>query len=151
MLGLHSLEPLLTEARSPEISGFIVDKRRELHKIPELMYEEHKTAKLLEESLKSMGIPVETGLAGGTGIIGIIGQGEPTVALRADIDALPVEEPEDLDSAGLFRSTHEGRMHACGHDGHMAMLLGAARMLQARAARLGGTVLLVFQPAEEGG
>ncbi|KAI8472795.1 MAG: hypothetical protein J3K34DRAFT_384117 [Monoraphidium minutum] len=126
------------------LGPWITSVRRELHAIPELMFQEHKTSAAIKKHLDALGIPYKSYAK--TGIVGRVGAGEPVVALRSDIDALPVVEPEGLE----FRSTHDGRMHACGHDGHMSMLLGAAKLLKAREAQLGGTVLLVFQPAEEG-
>lgn len=125
--------------------------RRTLHRIPELAFAEHKTAAVIAGALREMGYAPVTGLAG-TGITARLdfgGQG-PTLMLRADMDALPVAE----ETGFAFASEHEGRMHACGHDGHMAMLLGTAKALKTlrdspAAAELSGSVLFVFQPAEE--
>jgi hippurate hydrolase len=120
--------------------------RRDLHAHPELAFEERRTAEIVAARLCELGIETHTGLAG-TGVVGAIrGAGEGrSVGLRADMDALP------LDELNVFahRSRHEGRMHACGHDGHTAMLLGAAEVLAARRHALAGTVYLIFQPAEE--
>ncbi len=135
---------VLSEAR--ELSGWIVGLRRRLHAIPELGYEEHKTSQLIRETLTELGIPWQGPIAE-TGVVATLSGGRgPCVALRADIDALPIEEQADVP----FRSQHPGRMHACGHDCHTAMLLGAARLLKQRESELKGTVKLIFQPAEEG-
>lgn len=133
-----------------EIVGFapeIAALRREIHAHPELCYEEHRTAQLVAERLEEWGIDVSRGL-GGTGVVGTIqaGTSARTVGLRADMDALPMQEH----NAFAHRSSAAGRMHACGHDGHVAMLLAAARHL-ARHRDFDGTVHLIFQPAEEGG
>ncbi|WP_250502649.1 M20 aminoacylase family protein [Caballeronia sp. AZ7_KS35] len=121
--------------------------RRTIHAHPELRYEEVGTAKLVAESLESWGIQVHRGL-GKTGVVGVLkrGAGSASIGLRADMDALPIQE---LNTFG-HRSTNDGRMHACGHDGHTAMLLGAAKYL-ARHGKFDGTVVFIFQPAEEGG
>ena len=135
---------VLSEAR--ELSGWIVGLRRRLHAIPELGYEEHKTSQLIRETLTELRIPWQGPIAE-TGVVATLSGGRgPCVALRADIDALPIEEQADVP----FRSQHPGRMHACGHDCHTAMLLGAARLLKQRESELKGTVKLIFQPAEEG-
>ncbi|NOS36339.1 MAG: amidohydrolase, partial [Deltaproteobacteria bacterium] len=121
--------------------------RRQIHRHPELAYKEHKTAALIEEELKRLGIEVTTGI-GETGMVGRIDSPNcsgPVVALRADMDAVAIAEATGLE----FASESPGVMHACGHDGHMAMLLGAASLL--KDSLESGTVLLVFQPAEEGG
>jgi len=118
--------------------------RRHLHTHPETAFEEHETAAFVAERLASFGIDVDTGLAG-TGVVGTLVAGDgPAVGLRADMDALHIAEANELD----YRSVHPGRMHACGHDGHMAMLLGAARYL-AETRAFSGTVHFIFQPAEE--
>lgn len=136
---------LLDEARA--LHDWIIGIRRELHRYPEVMYEEVRTGNLVRRTLDELGITYQAGIAR-TGIVATIGTGnEPCVALRADMDALPIEEEADVE----FRSQIPGRMHACGHDCHTAMLLGAARMLKEREATLRGTVKLIFQPAEEGG
>lgn len=121
--------------------------RRDIHAHPELCYEEHRTADVITRQLQQWGIPVVTGL-GGTGVVGIIKNGNSTraIGLRADMDALPMQEINTF----AHRSQHEGKMHACGHDGHTAMLLGAAHYL-AQHRNFDGTVYLIFQPAEEGG
>lgn len=121
--------------------------RRELHRHPELMYEEVRTSALIRRELERLGIQYVHPIAG-TGVVATLGTGEgPCIALRADMDALPIHEETDLD----FRSEVDGRMHACGHDCHTAMLLGAARLLKDVESSLCGTVKLFFQPAEEGG
>jgi amidohydrolase len=118
--------------------------RRHLHANPETAFEEHETAAFVAERLASFGLAVHRGLAG-TGVVGTLSVGSgPSIALRADMDALPFEEGNDF----AHRSTRPGKMHACGHDGHTAMLLGAARYL-AETRRFRGTVHFVFQPAEE--
>ncbi|WP_338846764.1 M20 aminoacylase family protein [Massilia sp. W12] len=121
--------------------------RRTIHAHPELCYEEVMTAELVAQQLASWGIPMLRGLAK-TGVIGIIKKGSSAraIGLRADMDALPMQELNTFAHA----SKHAGKMHACGHDGHTAMLLTAARYLQ-QEAQFDGTVYLIFQPAEEGG
>jgi amidohydrolase len=127
----------------PGLFEKLVSVRRRLHQMPELGFNEFKTAALIEAQLEEWQIPVEH--VASTGLIGTLKKGEgPTVMLRADMDALPVEEPSDAP----YRSLNDGAMHACGHDLHMTMLLGAAALL--READFQGTVKLVFQPSEEG-
>ncbi|GIL40202.1 M20 aminoacylase family protein [Roseiterribacter gracilis] len=121
--------------------------RRSIHENPELGYEEVKTAALVAEKLASFGVDqVVTGL-GKTGVVGVIkgGPGKRSIGLRADMDALPMSEEGDV----AYKSKNAGRMHACGHDGHTTMLLGAARYL-AETRNFDGTVYVIFQPAEEG-
>ncbi|MFS2136784.1 M20 aminoacylase family protein [Duganella sp. Dugasp56] len=121
--------------------------RRDLHAHPELCYEEKRTSDVVADKLSEWGIPVIRGL-GLTGVVGIIKNGSSTraIGLRADMDALPMQEVNTFTHA----SRHPGKMHACGHDGHTAMLLGAAKHL-AEHRNFDGTVYLIFQPAEEGG
>ena len=134
-------------SQSKDIHQWIVDKRRTIHRHPELMYEEFETSKLVQNTLKELDIPYEKDIAI-TGVVGLIGDGgDPCVALRADMDALPIHEEADVD----FRSEIDGKMHACGHDCHTAMLLGAARVLKQNEKAIDGTIKLIFQPAEEGG
>lgn len=123
----------------------LVTLRRDLHAHPEIGLEEHRTSRIVAEQLESLGYRVVTGL-GGTGVVGTlsVGSGRRSVALRADMDALPIEEETNLP----YASRHPGRMHACGHDGHTTTLLAAARYL-AETRRFDGTVHLIFQPAEE--
>ena len=123
----------------------LVAWRRQLHAHPELAFEEHWTSEFVVEQLKSFGIMVDRGLAG-TGVVGTLKSGScnRAIGLRADMDALPIQERRPLP----YRSTTDGKMHACGHDGHMAMLLGAARYL-AETRRFNGTVYFIFQPGEE--
>jgi IAA-amino acid hydrolase len=136
---------LLEAARDTQ--EWMVAIRRELHQHPELGYDLHETSRLVREKLDELGIPYRFPVAE-TGIVATLGTGEsPCVALRADMDALPIHEEADVP----FRSRVLGKMHACGHDCHTAMLLGAARLLKEREAELPGTVKLLFQPAEEGG
>jgi hippurate hydrolase len=128
----------------------ITEWRRDLHMYPELQYDVHRTAGSVAEKLKAFGCDeVVTGL-GRTGVVGVIrgkkGKSGKTIGLRADMDALPIEEANDLP----YKSTVPGKMHACGHDGHTAMLLGAARYL-AETRNFSGTAVVIFQPAEEGG
>ncbi len=120
--------------------------RRDLHAHPELGFEETRTARLVAERLESFGLEVHRGV-GRTGVVGVLRNGSSprAIGLRADMDALPIEEANDFE----HRSRHPGRMHACGHDGHTTMLLGAARHL-ARTRDFDGTVHFIFQPAEEG-
>ncbi|GJJ02618.1 hydrolase [Duganella rhizosphaerae] len=121
--------------------------RRDLHAHPELCYEEQRTSDVVADKLSEWGIPVIRGL-GLTGVVGIIkhGSSKRAIGLRADMDALPMQEVNTFAHA----SRHPGKMHACGHDGHTAMLLGAAKHL-AEHRNFDGTVYLIFQPAEEGG
>lgn len=132
--------------RSTPYGEEIVFLRRYLHQHPELSGEEHVTSRTVQQKLDEHGIPFTTGYAG-TGVLGLIEGDKPggTVALRADIDALPIREENDHD----FVSKNEGVMHACGHDAHTAMLVGAAWLLNEMREELPGRVLLVFQPAEE--
>jgi amidohydrolase len=127
----------------------LVEWRRELHRHPELGFEEHRTGDFVAARLAELGLEVRRGIAG-TGLAAVLRAPErrgPAVLLRADMDALPVREVEGRP----YGSTVDGRMHACGHDGHMAMLLGAAALLAERPADLERDVLFCFQPAEEGG
>jgi amidohydrolase len=121
--------------------------RRDIHAHPELRYEEHRTSDLVASKLESWGIEVHRGL-GKTGVVGILRRGSSgkSIGLRADMDALPIQELNGFE----HRSQHGGKMHACGHDGHTAMLLGAAQHLATRKD-FDGTVVFIFQPAEEDG
>ena len=120
--------------------------RRDLHAHPELGFEEHRTAEIVAEKLEGFGIQVHRGI-GGTGVVGVLRVGNETdsIGLRADMDALPILEENDF----AHRSTHDGHMHACGHDGHTTMLLAAAEYLS-RTRDFRGQVNFIFQPAEEG-
>lgn len=122
--------------------------RRDLHAHPELAFEEHRTAALIRERLTEWGIPIVSLPPGSTGVVGILhaGTSDMAIGLRADIDALPIQET----GTAAYASRHPGRMHACGHDGHTTMLLGAADYLRQRRD-FDGTIYLVFQPAEESG
>ena len=129
-----------------DIEKNIIDWRRDFHQYPELGIEEHRTSKIIGEALKEMGLAPKMNV-GKTGVTAELTFGEgPTIALRADMDALPMQETSGLD----FSSKHDGVMHACGHDGHMAMLLGAAKVLTRNGDSFNGTVRFIFQPAEEG-
>lgn len=125
----------------------IIAWRRHLHAHPELSYAERNTGKYIADRLRALGIEVREGIAG-TGVIGVVRGARPgaaCVCLRADIDALPIQEKNTCD----YRSTNDGVMHACGHDAHTAMVLGAGAILHALREEWGGTVLLLFQPGEE--
>ncbi len=131
------------EALSPETVEF----RRRIHQHPELLYQEQQTSALVESELRRLDLEVMTGL-GGTGVVGVL-RGGPgkTVLLRADMDALPIQEIGDL----TYTSQIAGVMHACGHDAHTAILLTAAKLLTARKQDVHGSIKFMFQPAEEGG
>lgn len=132
---------------SMSISDWIISIRRELHEHPELMYEEFKTSELIRRELDKLEISYKHPIAE-TGVLASIGNGNgPCVALRADMDALPIHEETDVS----FKSKIDGKMHACGHDCHVSMLLGAAKLLKGKEDQINGTVKLLFQPAEEGG
>ena len=133
----------------------VIAWRRDIHAHPELGNRETRTAKIVADELRKLGLVVETGIAH-TGVIGLLRGGlpGPTVAVRADMDALPVTEQTDVPFASHLTTTYRGEtvgvMHACGHDAHVAMLLGLAQTLAAERASLPGNVLFIFQPAEEG-
>ena len=137
--------------RVADLARDITEWRHDLHAHPELLYDVHRTAGSVAEKLKAFGCDeVVTGI-GRTGVVGVIkgrkgGASGKAIGLRADMDALPIEEATDLP----YKSTVPGKMHACGHDGHTAMLLGAARYL-AETRNFAGTAVVIFQPAEEGG
>ncbi len=130
-----------------KISDDIYTYRRDFHQNPELSFQEYRTAETISKYLDSFGITHKTNI-GGTGIVGEIDFGSgPTIALRADMDALPIQEIGDLE----YKSKNEGVMHACGHDGHMAILLGTANVLSKNKKIKKGKIRFIFQPAEEGG
>ncbi|EHR72827.1 amidohydrolase [Burkholderiales bacterium JOSHI_001] len=128
-------------------AGEFISLRRDIHRHPELAFQEHRTAALVADKLQAWGYAVQCGI-GGTGVVGTLvrGSGGRRLGIRADMDALPIDEA----SGAAWSSVHAGVMHACGHDGHTAMLLAAARHL-AEQGRFDGTLHLIFQPAEEGG
>jgi amidohydrolase len=125
----------------------VVSTRRDLHEHPELGFEEHRTSEIVAGRLRALGFDVHTGI-GQTGVVGVLRSGRPgkTVMLRADMDGLPIDEENEVP----YKSRTPVHMHACGHDGHVAMLLGAARLVMARREELSGTLCFLFQPAEEG-
>lgn len=131
-----------------ELVPDMIALRRDLHEHPELAFEEVRTSGIVAQRLKTLGLEVQTGVAK-TGVVGLL-RGESkadakTIAIRADMDALPIHELNEID----YRSTVDGKMHACGHDGHTSILLAVADMLSKRRAELAGNVKFVFQPAEE--
>lgn len=137
----------LNYAKKEELFDWMVGVRRKIHENPELGYEEFETSKLIRAELDKIGVKYKHPLSV-TGVVGFIGSGEPPfVALRADMDALAMQEMVEWE----YKSKVPGKMHACGHDSHVAMLLGAAKILQDHREELKGTVVLIFQPAEEGG
>jgi amidohydrolase len=140
---------------SDKIEQKVIEWRRHVHQNPELSNREFETAKYIETHLRSLGISVQTGVAK-TGVVGILKGKKPgkVVALRADIDALPVTERNDLPFKSNVRSTYNGKetgvMHACGHDSHVAILMGVAEVLSQMKNDIHGTIKFIFQPAEEG-
>jgi hippurate hydrolase len=136
----------LADTEVADLLGPLVDFRRDLHSHPELGFSEYRTAERIAAALRDLGLEVHTGI-GGTGVVGVLrsGSSDRSIGLRADMDALPIQEQTGLAHA----SRNPGIFHGCGHDGHVAMLLGAAQHL-ARTRRFDGTVHFIFQPAEEG-
>ena len=130
-----------------EHKELVIRIRRDLHRIPETAYTEKKTSAYVAEHLRREGLEVQTGIAT-YGVVGLLNTGRPgpTLLLRADMDALPVTEDTGLP----FASAHDGVMHACGHDAHVAMVLVAATVLSRVKDELNGTIKFLFQPAEEG-
>ncbi|KAL1293080.1 hypothetical protein HN51_053659 [Arachis hypogaea] len=142
-----SISNFLDLAKSPEVFDWMVRIRRKIHEYPELLYEEFNTSEVIRTELDNLGISYKHPVAE-TGVIGYIGTGKaPFVALRADIDGLPIQEMVEWE----HKSKVDEKMHACAHDAHTAMLLGAAKILKQHEHQIKGTVVLVFQPAEEGG
>lgn len=143
------------EAGADALAPKVIAWRRDIHEHPELSNREFRTAKLVTKHLKKLGIKVQTGVAH-TGVVGVLKGGKPgpVVALRADMDALPVIEQTGLSFASTAKDVYEGTevgvMHACGHDNHVAILMGAAELLSGLRKQLPGTVKFIFQPAEEG-
>jgi amidohydrolase len=149
-----------TQAQQPvmisaELEQKVIEWRRDLHQHPELSNREFRTASVIAEHLNELGLEVQTGVAH-TGVVGVLigGKPGPTIALRADMDALPVTEQTDLAFKSTVKSEYRGKevgvMHACGHDLHMAMLMGAAEKLASIKSDVAGTIVFIFQPAEEG-
>ncbi|MDP4945763.1 MAG: amidohydrolase [Alishewanella sp.] len=144
-----------TQRISPELEKKVIEWRRDLHQHPELSNREFRTSKLVAAHLKKLGMTVQTDIAH-TGVVAILDSGKPgpLLALRADMDGLPVVEQTDLpfrsEAKGEYRGKEVGVMHACGHDLHVAMLMGAAEYLSKNKAQLTGKVMFIFQPAEEG-
>jgi amidohydrolase len=143
------------DRRARELESKVVAWRRDFHQNPELGNREFRTSKIVAEHLQKLGIEVKTGVAH-TGVVGVLkgGRPGPVVALRADMDALPVTEEVDLPFRSTVKTQYNGQevgvMHACGHDNHVAILMGVAEMLAGMKAELPGTVKFIFQPAEEG-
>lgn len=150
----HPLEDAV-RARVTAIEHKLIAWRRDIHQHPELGDQEMRTANLVADHLRGLGLEVQTGIAR-TGVVGILTGAKPgrTVALRADMDALPIKEPEGLPFAsnakGMFQGKEVDVMHACGHDAHTAMLMATAEVLAGLRDQLPGTVMFIFQPAEEG-
>ena len=143
------------EAATVKIMPQVIAWRRQIHKDPELGNREVKTAKLIAEELRKLGIETRTGIAK-TGVVGVLkgAQPGPVIGLRADMDALPVTERVDVPFRSIVKAEYNGQqvgvMHACGHDTHVAMLLGTATVLAGMKDKIKGTVVFIFQPAEEG-
>ncbi len=144
-----------TQRISPELEKKVINWRRDIHQHPELSNREFRTAKVIAAHLTELGLQVQTGVAH-TGVVAILDSGKPGpfIAMRADMDALPVTELTDVpfrsQAIGEYRGKEVGVMHACGHDLHVAMLMGAAEYLTKNKAQLTGKVMFIFQPAEEG-
>src|SRR5215469_570827 len=137
------------KAEIDELVPGLVAMRRDLHEHPELAFEEVRTSGIVAQRLRTLGLEVQTGVAK-TGVVGLLrGEapkaGAKTIAIRADMDALPIHELNEID----YSSTVDGKMHACGHDGHTSILLTVADILSKRRAELSGDVKFIFQPAEE--
>lgn len=146
--------PAAVDSRIEAVMADVVAWRRDLHEHPELSNQEFRTAALVAEHLEALGMEVRTGVAK-TGVVGVLRGGDgPVVALRADMDGLPVTEQVDLPFASKVRSEYRGEevgvMHACGHDNHVSILMGVAEVLAGMGDELPGTVKFIFQPAEEG-
>jgi amidohydrolase len=143
------------DRRIPQVMPKVIAWRRDIHQHPELSNRESRTAKVVADHMRSLGLEVRDGVAR-TGVVGVLkgGRPGPVVALRADMDALPVTEEVDLPFKSTVKATFAGQtvgvMHACGHDSHTAMLMGVAEVLAGMKARIPGTVKFIFQPAEEG-
>lgn len=143
------------DAGAAGIEPKVIEWRRDIHRHPELGNREFRTAELVARHLRALGLEVKTGVAH-TGVVGVLRGGKPgeVVALRADMDALPVTEETDVPFASKARAEYNGQevgvMHACGHDGHVAMLMGVAEILASMRERIPGAVKFIFQPAEEG-
>ena len=135
-----------TLERAQQLQDALVEWRRHIHAHPELGFEEHETARLVADVLRERGLSVETGV-GGTGVVARLGEGHPRIGVRAEMDALPIQEANDVP----YRSQVPGVMHACGHDAHIAMALGAAELLAGCRDPLRGEVRFLFQPSEEVG
>ena len=153
--GILNAQEAIPEEDFKNIEDKVIEWRRDFHQNPELSNREFKTAEKIASYLKSLGIETQTGIAK-TGVVGILKGDKPgkTVALRADIDALPVTEKNDLpfksEVTTEFLGTKTGVMHACGHDTHTAILMGVAKILSENKDKINGTVKFIFQPAEEG-
>ena len=155
--GLHAQSPTAAEIdrRAEQVAAKVVAWRRDLHQHPELGNRETRTAKVVADHLRSLGIDVRAGVAH-TGVVGVLKGGRPgkVVALRADMDGLPVTELVNLPFASKVKATYNGQevgvMHACGHDSHVAILMGVAELFAGMKDQLPGTVKFIFQPAEEG-
>lgn len=137
------------KAEIDELVPGMVAMRRDLHEHPELAFEEVRTSGIVADRLRALGLEVQTGIAK-TGVVGLLRgeasrEGSKTIAIRADMDALPIHEQNEID----YRSRTDGKMHACGHDGHTSILLTVADILSKRRAELSGNVKFIFQPAEE--
>src|SRR5213594_2683126 len=154
---LLAQSPTTTEIdrRATQMESKVVAWRRDIHEHPELGNRETRTAKIVADHLRSLGIEVKTGVAH-TGVVGVLRGGRPgkVVALRAEMDALPVSEQVDLSFASKVKTIYNGQevgvMHACGHDTHVAILMAVAEVLAGMKNQLPGTVKFIFQPAEEG-
>src|SRR5215469_975421 len=137
------------KAEIDELVPGLVAMRRDLHEHPELAFEEVRTSGIVAQRLRTLGLEVQTGIAK-TGVVGLL-RGEAskhdakTIAIRADMDALPIHELNEID----YRSQVDGKMHACGHDGHTSVLLAVADILSKRREELAGNIKFIFQPAEE--